>query len=210
VGAAVRTAVQPADHAVTVLISRQVRPGCERQFEAVAQQLLHVATRAPGYLGAQLMHPGEEPGVHDSLYHVVLAFDTQAHLDAWQQSPERAQGLAAAKPMLEGPATLRSMAGLALWFRGPAVATPPRWKIAVVTWLGICPTVYLMFLLLWDWVAGWWLLPRVMLLTMLVVAVMTWIVAPQLTRLFRSWLSPSALPSLSPSPSRPPDAARTA
>ena len=96
----------------------------------------------------------------------------------------------------------RGMAGLALWFRGPAVATPPRWKIAVVTWLGICPTVYLLFLLLWDWIAGWWLLPRVVLLTMLVVAVMTWIVAPQLTRVFRSWLSPL--------PSRPPDADSTA
>jgi antibiotic biosynthesis monooxygenase (ABM) superfamily enzyme len=202
----VNTALHPADRAITVLISRQVRPGCEQQFEAVAQQLLHVATRAPGYLGAQLMHPGDEPGVHDSLYHVVLAFDTQAHLDVWQQSPERAWGLAAAEPTLEGPARLRSVAGLALWFRGPTTATPPRWKIAVVTWLGICPTVYLLFLLLWEWIAGWWLLPRVVLLTMLVVAVMTWIVAPQLTRIFRSWLSPS----ISQSPSRRQDAASTA
>jgi antibiotic biosynthesis monooxygenase (ABM) superfamily enzyme len=202
----VNTALHPADRAITVLISRQVRPGCEQQFEAVAQQLLHVATRAPGYLGAQLMHPGDEPGVHDSLYHVVLAFDTQAHLDVWQQSPDRAWGLAAAEPTLEGPARLRSVAGLALWFRGPTTATPPRWKIAVVTWLGICPTVYLLFLLLWEWIAGWWLLPRVVLLTMLVVAVMTWIVAPQLTRIFRSWLSPS----ISQSPSRRQDAASTA
>ena len=197
-------APHPAEHAVTVLISRQVRPGCEQQVEAVAQQLLHVATHAPGYLGAQLMHPGEEPDVQDKLYHVVLAFDTQAHLDAWQQSPERVLGLAAAEPFIDGPAQLRSVAGLALWFRGPAVATPPRWKIAVVTWLGICPTVYLMFLLLWDWVAGWWLLPRVALLTMLVVAVMTWIVAPQLTHVFRSWLRPAP----SQSPSRPSASAR--
>ena len=36
----------------------------------------------------------------------------------------------------------------------------------------------------------WPLLPRVMLLTALVVVLMTWGVAPQLTRLLRPWLYP--------------------
>jgi antibiotic biosynthesis monooxygenase (ABM) superfamily enzyme len=69
------------------------------------------------------------------------------------------------------------------------LSAPPRWKIAVVTWLGICPTVYLAFLLTLPYVASWGLFPRVVLLTLLVVAAMTWIVAPGLTRLFRHWLN---------------------
>jgi antibiotic biosynthesis monooxygenase (ABM) superfamily enzyme len=127
--------------------------------------------------------------VQDLLYHVVLAFDNQQHLEAWQGSTERALGLAALVPYIEGPPTLRSVSGLALWFQGPKLVTPPRWKVAVVTWLGIFPTVYLLFRLTWEYVASWWLLPRVALLTMVVVVLMTWLVAPALTRFFRPWLT---------------------
>ena len=73
---------------------------------------------------------------------------------------------------------------------------PPRWKVATVTWLGIFPTVYLLFLVLWRWIEDWWLLPRVMLLTLLVASTMTWVVAPVLTRVFRNWLNkPTRVPS---------------
>ena len=178
-----------AEHAVTVLISRKVKAGCEEQFERVTSQLLEVAARAPGYLGSQLMHPGEEPEVQDLLHHVVLAFDSQDSLDAWQKSPERTLGLAAVAPYIEGVPTLRFVSGLALWFQGPRVVTPPRWKVAVVTWLGIFPTVYLLFRLTWDYVSAWQLLPRVALLTAMVVVLMTWMIAPLLTRLFKPWLN---------------------
>jgi uncharacterized protein len=181
-----------AEHVVTALVSRKVKPGCASQYERVTAQMLQVAARAPGYLGSHLMHPGEDADVDDMLYHVVIAFDSQAHLDAWQVSEERALGLAATAPYVESISTLRNVSGLAMWFRGPRMTTPPRWKIAVVTWLGICPTVYLAFLLTGPFVASWSLLPRVMLLTLIVVATMTWLVAPALTRLFRPWLKPAS------------------
>lgn len=178
-----------AEHAVTVLVSRQVKERCDEQFERVTTQLLEVAARAPGYLGSQMIRPGEEPGVQDGLYHIVLAFDNQEHLDAWQGSAERALGLAATMPYIEGPPTLRSLSGLALWYRSARVAAPPRWKVAVVTWLGICPTVYLLFLLTWDTIGNWPLLPRVAALTAAVVLLMTFLIAPALTRIFRPWLN---------------------
>ena len=62
--------------------------------------------------------------------------------------------------------------------------------MAVVTWLGICPTVYVLFLLVAPLLADWWLLPRVMVITALVVLLMTWLVAPRLT----SWLKPFLYP----------------
>jgi antibiotic biosynthesis monooxygenase (ABM) superfamily enzyme len=80
------------------------------------------------------------------------------------------------------------MVGLGLWFR-TTQPNPPRWKVAVVTWLGICPTVYVLFLLTGDLLKSWSLLPRTVLLTLAVVVSMTWVVAPQLTRLLRPWLS---------------------
>lgn len=180
-----------ADHAVTMLISRRVAPGHEAEFERVMDQMMAVACTFTGYLGAQLIRPGDEPGVEDSLYHVILAFDNQDNLQAWKNSPARSLGLAASAPHIEGQPIVRRVSGLAYWFQspaGPKQVSPPRWKVAVVTWLGICPTVYAVFLLLGDLLSPWPLLPRVIFLTVLIVVLMTWIVAPQLTRLFKSWL----------------------
>lgn len=176
-----------SEHAVTVLISRNVKAGSEADFERVTHALMQTAGRVKGYLGAQLIHPGEDTEVDDTMYHVVLAFDHQANLDAWHDSPERAEGLLAAAPFIEGQSSVRPMVGLGLWYR-TAPAGPPRWKVAVVTWLGICPTVYVLFLLTSDLLKSWGLFPRTVVLTVAVVAIMTWIVAPQLTKLLRPWL----------------------
>ncbi len=190
-----------SEHAVTVLISRNARAGCEAEFERVTQTMMQVAAGFDGYLGAQLIHPGDDPEVDDAMYHVVLAFDRQASLDAWHDSPERQLGLAAAAPLIDGVPRIKPVSGLGLWFRTDQ-PSPPRWKVAVVTWLGICPTVYILFLLTGDLLQSWSLPLRTIILTLAVVVLMTWIVAPQLTRLFRPWLfSPR---SQKPSPTHPP------
>lgn len=179
------------EQAVTVLISRRVKSGHEAEFERLSRQLMAVAADFKGYLGAQLVQPSEEPGSEDGLYHVVLAFESHESLDLWQGSPARSLGLTALAPHIEGVSSIRHVSGLAHWFQPRNVlplGQPPRWKVAFVTWLGICPTVYLMFLVLSPPLASWPLLARVGVITALVVVAMTWLVAPQLTRLFRPWL----------------------
>ncbi|MEY2890094.1 MAG: hypothetical protein RJA98_2 [Pseudomonadota bacterium] len=179
------------EHAVTVLISRRVKVGHELEFDRLSQQLMAVAATFAGYLGSQLVQPSDEPGSEDGLYHVVLAFASRASLDAWQHSPARALGLTALAPHIDGVSSVRQVSGLAHWFQASAsaaVAQPPRWKVGLVTWFGICPTVYLVFVLLGPLLQDWSLFARVALITALVVVAMTWLVAPQLTRIFRSWL----------------------
>jgi antibiotic biosynthesis monooxygenase (ABM) superfamily enzyme len=181
-------------HAVIILVSRRVKLGYESEFERVMAQFIDAADNFPGCLGAKLVHPGDEVDIGDSLYHAIVAFENPDSLRAWQDSPQRSLGLAATAAYIEGQAMVREVSGLAHWFQastGPTQVPPPRWKVAVVTWLGICPTVYLLFLLLGDVLAPWSLLPRVVVLTVLVVAVMTWFVAPPLTRLLKPWLYPS-------------------
>ncbi|CAM3750560.1 antibiotic biosynthesis monooxygenase [Polaromonas hydrogenivorans] len=180
--------------AVTVLVTRRVKAGHETAFEQASGDMTAAARAFPGYLGGQLVRPDTEGGSEDpSLYHVVFAFDTAHHLQGWQQSPARSLGLASIAQHIEGQ-TLRPVSGLGHWFAapvGPQQNPPPRWKVAVVTRLGICPTVYVLFLLLGALLAPWPLLPRVMLLTALVVLIMTWAVAPQLTQLLKPWLYPA-------------------
>lgn len=183
-----------ATGAVTVLITRRVKPGHEPAFEHASGDMTAAARAFPGYLGGQLVRPDVDSSSADAaLYHVVFAFDTSEHLQGWQASPTRSLALAAIAPHIEGQ-TLRQVSGLGHWFTaptGPKQNPPPRWKVAVVTWMGICPTVYLLFLLLGELLAPWPLLPRVMLLTALVVLTMTWLVAPQLTQLLKPWLYPA-------------------
>jgi uncharacterized protein len=182
---------KPPEAAVTVLISRRVKQGHEEEFERLSRQLMAVATSFRGYLGAQLVHPNEDPGSEDGLYHVVLAFESRECLELWQNSPARSLGVTALAPHIDGVSSIRHVSGLAHWFQprqAQAAGQPPRWKVAIVTWLGICPTVYLLFLALSEPLARWPLLARVCVITALVVVAMTWLVAPQLTRLFRPWL----------------------
>ena len=184
----------PAQGAVTVLITRHVTPGHEAAFEQASNDMTAAARSFPGYLGGQLVHPDSDSNSADAtLYNVVFAFDTASHLQAWQVSPVRSLALAAIAPHIEGQ-TVRQVSGLGHWFAvptGPKQSPPPRWKVAVLTWLGICPTVYGLFLMLGELLAPWPLLPRVMLLTSLVVVVMTWLVAPQHTQMLKPWLYPA-------------------
>ncbi len=174
--------------AVTVLVTRRIKPGQEAAYEKLMHDIMRAAAEFPGHLGAQLVRPDEQPGSEPGLYHVVFAFDSQPHLQAWQDSPARSLGLAALEPLVDGPAQTQ-MIGLAHWFMTGAQHTPPpRWKVAIVTWLGIFPTVLVLFTLLGDLLSTLPLVPRVMMLTGMVVLIMTWVVAPQMTKLMKPWL----------------------
>lgn len=177
--------------AVTVLVTRRVKLGHEAAYEKLMRDIMRVAAEFPGHLGAQLVRPDEQLGSEPGLYHVVFAYDSQQHLQAWQDSPARSLGLAALEPLVEGPAQTQ-MIGMANWFMSSSQQPPPRWKVAIVSWLGIFPTVLVLFTLLGESLAVLPLVPRVMTLTGLVVLIMTWVVAPQLTKLMKPWLHAKA------------------
>lgn len=178
--------------AVTVLVTRRVMPGNVAGFEVAMAGMIEAAGTFPGHLGGQLVHPNK-PGTVDEplLYHVVFAFDTEEHLAAWQNSPERARWLEQVAPFTLGAQQMRRVSGLDYWFAPAGTTTkapPPKWKVATVTWLGIFPTVLLLFLTVAPLLADWPLVPRVMVITVLVVLIMTWVVAPRLTRWLAGWL----------------------
>jgi antibiotic biosynthesis monooxygenase (ABM) superfamily enzyme len=67
-------------------------------------------------------------------------------------------------------------------------AAPPRYKLALVTWAGAYGAITLIIWLLGPAMAGWPLVLRTLLISVLMVNALTWIVLPALTRLFRAWL----------------------
>ena len=67
-------------------------------------------------------------------------------------------------------------------------AAPPRYRLALVTWAGAYGVITLILWLLGPTMAGWPLVLRTLLISVLMVNALTWVVLPALTRLFRAWL----------------------
>jgi antibiotic biosynthesis monooxygenase (ABM) superfamily enzyme len=87
--------------------------------------------------------------------------------------------------------------------RRQAVRRPPRYKVALLTWAGAYAVITLILALLGPTMAPWPLPLRTLVLSALMVAALTWLVIPSLTRIFRDWLTPSATRDVVPSSSYP-------
>jgi antibiotic biosynthesis monooxygenase (ABM) superfamily enzyme len=67
-------------------------------------------------------------------------------------------------------------------------SAPPRYKLAVLSWAGAYGLITLIIWLLGPAMAGWPLMLRTLLISVLMAGALTWVVLPALTRLFRGWL----------------------
>jgi antibiotic biosynthesis monooxygenase (ABM) superfamily enzyme len=66
---------------------------------------------------------------------------------------------------------------------------PPRWKMAIITWIAIYPIITGLLLALGPIILGHLPIPVVtLILSVTLVLLMTFIVMPLLTRVFRPWL----------------------
>ena len=69
-----------------------------------------------------------------------------------------------------------------------AQSGPPRYKMALLTWIGAYAVITLILGVLGDTIAAWPLLLRTLLVSVVMVVLLTWLVIPAMTRLFRGWL----------------------
>lgn len=183
------------DSSVTVVISRRVRSGCEVEFEAFLAGVTAACAQFPGYLGSSLFRPAS---ADDPEYRVIFKFDRLANLRRWEASEERQQWFAQAEALTESPPHVQVLSGLETWFTLPgkaAIVPPPRYKMSVVTWLAVFPLITVISTLLQEQLSPLPIVIRVMAVTGIAVPTMTYLLMPQVTRLFAWWLypSPSAL-----------------
>ena len=176
---------------VTVLITRRVRRGQARDFERLMAGMQAAAADFPGHVGGYLIQPHD---AEDGVYHTLFAFDTDEHLRAWTGSDERQSWLRRIAKVTQGDPATRVLTGLETWFALPAAQTrapPPRWKMAIVTWMGIFPLELVVEHGRRDaWPASSTPIVVTIIVTALIVTAMTWLVMPTLARLFAGWLYP--------------------
>ena len=166
-----------------------VKPGSEAALEEVAQATLKAASTFPGFAGGNLLQPA--PGAANAEWQLLVQFTTPAQLRAWQSSALCHSWKARSDALTVGPARVRGIHGLEGWVASAGrdgASPPPKWKIALVTMLGIDPTIRLVPALLAPVVGAWppWL--GSLAVTSVVMVLMTWLVMPFLTQVFKRWL----------------------
>jgi antibiotic biosynthesis monooxygenase (ABM) superfamily enzyme len=171
---------------VHVAILRNVREGFEEQFEHHAAKFFKEAESEPGVRGAYLIRPVAGSGRRE--YGILRTFRNEADMHHFYESPLYARWQRAVQPFVDGEPQKRQLHGLEAFFRS-AGAPPPRWKMALLTWLGVNVAVYF-FSTLVPIVFG--TLPMVvgfLFVNALVVASLTWALMPLLLQLFCRWLA---------------------
>ena len=186
-----QTKEQHDDGTVTVVTSRRVKPGREDDFEKWLEGIGAAAAKYPGYVWRRVTRPKD----HDlPEYVVVFKFDSYPHLRAWTESNERREWLDRVKPLAIDEYKETVLTGLETWFTLPAqpgVMPPPRYKMAIVTLLVIYPLSLGVGAALTRWLADVPMPLRSFLGSVLMIALMTYVLMPRVTRLFRGWLYPS-------------------
>jgi antibiotic biosynthesis monooxygenase (ABM) superfamily enzyme len=180
---------------VTVVLTRRARPAHEADFERVLRGISAYARTFPGHHGVTVVPPAPGSG---SPYTILAHFDDQAAADAWLADGRRARLVAEADMYADGGLNVRMLSGLEGWVRQPGqpvVVPPPRWKIAVATWVGILPVLEVVFFVFVPYLAPLPPAARPVVMSAVMIPVMTYGVMPAVTRLLRPFLYPRQEPS---------------
>ncbi len=178
-----------AQKGVTVVFVRRVKRGREGDYEAWLPKIVAALRLSPGFLGFENLRPVEGLQAEHVL---ILRFDSEANLHRWEASPERKRRLAEATEFTEHVASIQRIRGLEGLFTPPSTRVslaPPKWKMFLVVSLGLYPLVALTAVFVAPMLGFMPLLPRLVVTTLLNVALMTWAVMPLLTWVLRGWLT---------------------
>jgi len=172
---------------IHVAITRTVRPGHEQEFERRIAEMFREAERDPGVQGAYLLRPADE-GSRE--YGIVRTFADAAARDRFYASAFYQGWNESIAPLVEGPPKKREIHGLEGFFVKESAGAPPAWKMAFVTWLAVNPAVFVCTSIVKAVFGPLPMLVDLLVGNVLVVASLTWILMPILTRVFARWLQP--------------------
>lgn len=184
-----RSSPEEAAAPVAVLTLRRVKPGCEKEFEAALHDFVERSLHTEGQLGVHVLRPDAGAAVRE--YGIVRRFSRPESRDAFYRSALFEQWERTAAPLTVGGPRRQELSGLETWFTLPgqrAVIPPPRWKMALVTLLGVYPASLLVTWLLNPLMAGLPPAAQALMVAAGIVALLTWVVMPALARGLSPWL----------------------
>lgn len=179
---------QKDDDSVTVIVSRKVKTGKEQVFNTWAAGISQDARKFEGYRGTKNIPPSAATNFE---HVVIIKFDTYKNLKKWEDSPIRAAWIKKTGEFTLGDVKVQKLTGLEFWFSLPSHPLqhpPPRYKMAVVTFLALFPTILGVSLLVHPFLDFLPALLRTALSTLFTIILMTYAIMPLMTRIFAFWL----------------------
>jgi uncharacterized protein len=184
----VKTIEIEEDVPVTAVITHIVRKGRIQGYEEWFHGIATAAQDFQGHQGVSTICPQD---FSHPEYVVILKFDRYRNLKSWLESDVRKQWIEQLQPLIEKPENIQTLTGLETWFALPNQKTPPpRYKMAIVTWLGVFSVISVVSPLLAPILTQ---LPPILaqlITTGLVVIILTYLVMPRITKLLKGWLYP--------------------
>ncbi len=187
-------------NSVTVSITRHINPDQADRMVAWINAGASLAERFEGFLGTGWVRPS----IDSEQWHMLYRFQNPEALARWEASEQRRWWLQSAQGIVQESLEERRT-GIEGWFDRPvtqdvsdlrpAPTPPPRWKQGIVIWMAFFPlsllTTWLLSMALPNDIS----LPlRVLLSTLLLTPVMTYIALPTLTSWMSWWLAGEAPP----------------
>ncbi|MEU4780540.1 antibiotic biosynthesis monooxygenase [Micromonospora sp. NPDC023633] len=184
---------------VTVAVARRTDPARTSEMVAWMRAGTALAEAFPGFLGSGWVRSA--PGSGE--WHVIYRFADPETLRRWEESPQRHWWLSSAQGIVEHTRVERRT-GIEGWFdpqweqvvetvpvgAEPTVPppSPPRWKQAVTIWLAFFPLSLTATLLTSRYLPDVPLAARVLMMTLTLTPLMTYLVLPRITRTLHWWL----------------------
>jgi antibiotic biosynthesis monooxygenase (ABM) superfamily enzyme len=183
------------DEPIHIAITVRVCKSHVAEFERALKDFAGRSLVEPGARGVQCLYP--PPGSASTEYGILRSFANARDRDAFYGSAFFKDWLARISPMVEGHSTRRQLHGLEAWFRDPKEPMPPRWKMALLTWIAAWPASMFTQVVL-ALVVGR-NVPQVLqaaLVALGLVVILTWVAMPFLVRIAGPWLHPATAQDL--------------
>lgn len=175
---------------IHVAITRRVRKEHAPAFERALSDFARRSLNVHGAVGVHLLLP--PPGAESLEYGILRSFASAEDREAFYKTDLYRDFVAQIGPMVDGEPIYRELKGLEAWFPHPQAASPPRWKMALLTWLAVWPVSMLVPALLSPLLGPNF--PRVLaggVISAGIVVTLTWVAMPLLVKLARKWLQPA-------------------
>jgi antibiotic biosynthesis monooxygenase (ABM) superfamily enzyme len=175
----------------TVVISRKVKPGYENQYDEWLRRYLMLERKVPGYVGTTIITQGD---TGSSIRHIIHRFRDKASLDAWENSDESHKLIEEANKC--STRYYERATGLETWFTLPdskTIVAPPKWKMGIVTFIAAysISSIVTFFFTLSHYIRQSPFVANT-IMTITLVAGLTYFAMPILSRLLRRWLYSSS------------------
>jgi uncharacterized protein len=173
---------------IHVAIIRTVKPGCEAAFEQALHEFVRRSLSLAGQMGVDIIRPA--PGSGSRQYGIIRKLADRTALAEFRTSPEYLEWNQIAPDLTEGSGKVEELCGLESWFTlpGQPLRALPQWKMAVATYLGVVPVIMFLSLTLGRLIQNWNFVLNNIVFNAFVVALLTWVVMPLITRALGGWL----------------------